>query len=275
MTHSTPFFLPEALAQVTKLAQEAGALCLEIQSRLGEVQYKSPKDIVTEADLASDALISSRLRNLFPDHGLRTEEAGITGAQDDRVWIVDPIDGTVNFSRGMPMWGISIALVERGEPLLAVCYLPRIDEMYTAIRGQGAFCNGKPIRVSTTTELSRAIVSNGDFNVGPIQDIPALNARNIRIFTAQATHLQRVKCVGSAVVEGAFTAAGRLDVYSMTMSYPWDIAGVALLVREAGGTVTMIDGSPLKIADGAQVLFSNSLLHQKYLDVVYPAKAGI
>jgi len=252
----------------TRLAREAGALCLDIQSRLGAVQFKAPKDIVTQADLAADKLISQGLLKAFPDHGLRTEEAGISGNQDGLLWIVDPIDGTVNFSRGMPMWGISIALVENGNPLVAVCYLPRLEEMYTAIRGEGALCNGKSIHVSTTTDLSRAVVSNGDFNVGPVANIPQLNANNIRIFTAQATHLQRVKCVGSAVVEGCFTAAGRLDVYSMTMSYPWDIAGVTLLVREAGGTVTAIDGKPLQIVDGAQVLFSNGILHNEYLQKV-------
>jgi myo-inositol-1(or 4)-monophosphatase len=266
--------LKMALSQIESLAREAGSLCLAIQQNLGKVQYKSPKDVVTEADLASDRLISDRLREWFPDHGLRTEETGEQGTASEFVWIVDPIDGTVNFSRGMPMWGISIALVHRNEPVLAVCYLPRIDEMFTAIQGEGAHCNGKRIQVSTTTDLSKAVVSNGDFNVGPVADIPELNARNIRIFTAQAKHLQRVKCVGSAVVEGAFTAAGRLDLYSMTMSYPWDIAGVTLLVREAGGTVTMIDGSPLRIEDGAQVLFSNGILHKPYLQAVNAGTAS-
>jgi len=257
-----------ALQTAMNLARQAGALCLEIQGHLGQVKFKSPKDIVTEADLASDKIISDGLRTSFPTHGLRTEETGTTGEQDGLLWIVDPIDGTVNFSRGMPMWGISIALVDHGEPLLAVCYLPRIDEMYTAIRGQGAFCNGKPIHVSETEDLDRAVVSNGDFNVGPIPGIPALNAENIRIFAAQAANMQRVKCVGSAVVEGCFTAAGRLDVYSMTMSYPWDIAGVALLVREAGGSVTHIDGSTLQIKDYAKMLFSNGKLHTKYLEAI-------
>jgi len=257
-----------ALETAIRLAREAGKLCLQIQGNLGEIHYKSPKDVVTAADMESDRMISAGLRAAFPSHGLRTEETGVTGSQEDLVWIVDPIDGTVNFSRGMPMWGISIALVEKGNPLVAVCYLPRVDELYTAIRGQGAFLNGKPIHVSATTELSRAVVSNGDFNVGPIPEISNLNARNIRIFSAQATHLQRVKCVGSAVVEGCFTAAGRLDVYSMTMSYPWDIAGVTLLVREAGGKVTAIDGKPLEIIDGAQVLFSNGILHDEYLQKV-------
>lgn len=250
------------------LCRKAGALCLEIQNDVGDIQYKSPKDVVTKADLASDQLISEGLRDVFPTHGIRTEETGISGKESEFLWIIDPIDGTVNFSRGMPMWGISIALLHKGEPLLAVCYLPRLDEMYTAIYGQGAFCNAKPIRVSHTSELSRAIVSNGDFNVGPVQDIPNLNTRNLRIFAEQAKHMQRVKCVGSAVVEGCFIAAGRLDVYSMTMSYPWDIAGITLLIREAGGIATMIDGKPLRIVDCAQVLFSNGILHQEYLEKI-------
>lgn len=263
-----PFFIQNAQNTAMELSRQAGALCLEIQGRLGQIQYKSPKDVVTQADLASDKLIADGLRKAFPDHSIRTEEAGVSGKQSDFAWIIDPIDGTVNFSRGMPMWGISIALVEKGRPLLAVCYLPRLDEMYCAIRGQGATCNGKPIRVSQTSDLARAVVSNGDFNVGPVEDIPNLNARNLRIFGAQAQHMQRVKCVGSAVVEGCFTAAGRLDVYSMTMSYPWDIAGITLLVTEAGGKATMIDGAPIQIVDCAQVLFSNGILHEEYLQKV-------
>jgi myo-inositol-1(or 4)-monophosphatase len=263
-----PFFIQSAQERAMQLAKQAGILCLGIQDKLGEIQYKSPKDVVTAADLASDKLISSGLQQTFPEHGIRTEETGFTERISDFLWIIDPIDGTVNFSRGMPMWGISIALLEKGEPLLAVCYLPRLDEMYTAIRGQGAFCNGKQIQVSSTSDLSRAIVSNGDFNVGPIEDIPNLNKRNLTIFAKQAQHMQRVKCVGSAVVEGCFTAAGRLDIYSMTMSYPWDIAGITLLIREAGGTATMIDGAPLQIVDCAQVLFSNGILHREYLQKV-------
>lgn len=262
------FSIQNAQNVAIALSKKAGALCLEIQGQLGEIQYKSPKDVVTKADLASDKLISDGLCLAFPDHSIRTEETGTSGKESDFVWIIDPIDGTVNFSRGMPMWGISIALLERGEPILAVCYLPRLGELFTAIRGEGAFCNGKPIQVSRTTELSRAIVSNGDFNVGPVEDIPNLNTRNLRIFAAQAQHMQRVKCVGSAVVEGCFIAAGRLDVYSMTMSYPWDIAGITLLIREAGGMATMIHGEPLQIVDCAQVLFSNGILHEEYLQKI-------
>lgn len=261
-------FVQIALETAIQLSRQAGSLCLEIQEKLGEIRYKSPKDVVTEADLASDKLITEGLRVAFPQHEIRTEEMGISGARGNFQWIIDPIDGTVNFSRGMPLWGISVALLERGEPLLAVCFLPRLDELYTAVRGQGAFCNGKAIHVSHTTDLGRAIVSNGDFNVGPIPGIPDLNERNLRIFAAQAQHMQRVKCVGSAVVEGCFTAAGRLDVYSMTMSYPWDIAGITLLVREAGGQATMIDGLPIQIVDCAQVLFSNGTLHREYLQKV-------
>lgn len=266
---SSQFELFQSVAM--ELALEAGKKCLEIQQNISHVHFKNPKDIVTDADLESDRIIREGLAKAFPSHGILTEETGRNAVDAEWVWIIDPIDGTVNFSRGMPMWGISIALVYQGVPQVAVCYLPRLDEMFTSMKGLGAFLNGKPIHVSRTPSLPLAVVSNGDFNVGPVGNIANLNAHNIRIFSIQAEQMQRVKCVGSAVVEGCFVAAGRLDVYSMTMSYPWDIAGVALLVQEAGGKVTHIDGTPLEIKDGAQVVFSNGILHQKYLEITQGA----
>lgn len=251
-----------------RLVRQAGQICLDMQKNLGDIGYKSPKDLVTKADLASDQYIVESLQKAFPFHRIRTEESGFLGPSDSEwQWILDPIDGTVNFSRGMPLWGISLALLYESKPVLAVCFLPRLQEMFTAVRGRGAFCNGQPIRVSSTNNLAQALVSNGDFNVGPVQGIPALNAWNIRLFTQQATHLQRVKSVGSAVVEGCFVACGRLDLYSMTISYPWDIAGVVLMVEEAGGKVTHIRGNPLRLQDEEPVLFSNGILHEPYLAV--------
>lgn len=245
------------------LAKEAGALCLEIQQDLGNVKYKSKKDVVTRADIASEKLIVDGLRKAFPTHSIRTEEAGIIEGSDSRYrWIIDPVDGTVNFSRGIPLWGISIALHFEGKPLVAVVNLPKLGELYTAVRGGGAFMNGKPVRVSSEDNPVHAIVSNGDFNVG---DVAKINAQNSKNFAAEAETFERVKCLGSAVIEGCFTAAGRIDCFVMTMSYPWDIAAIALLVEEAGGRSTRIDGSPMQFVDGEQVIFTNGILHDVFV----------
>ena len=247
------------LSVAETLAKQAGGLCLEIQNDLGEVHYKSKKDVVTRADIASEKLIVEGIRKAFPEHSIRTEEAGIIEGSDPRFrWIIDPVDGTVNFSRGIPLWGISIALHFEGKPLVAAINLPKLGELYTAARGLGAFMNGKAIHVSSESESVHAIVSNGDFNVG---DAEKINAQNSRNFAREAVAFERVKCLGSAVIEGCFTACGRIDCFVMTMSYPWDIAAIALMVEEAGGKATRIDGAPLQFVDAEQAIFSNGKLH--------------
>lgn len=257
----------EKFKQVAEeLAKKAGEICLQLQNNLGDVKYKTVKDVVTIADVTSEKLIVEGLRAAFPEHSIRTEEAGVIEGSDPRFrWIIDPVDGTVNFSRGIPLWGISIALHFEGKPLIAVVNLPKLGEMFTAIKGQGAYMNGKPIHVSGESNPTHAIVSNGDFNVGDAQKINAQNSRN---FAAEAVAFERVKCFGSAVIEGCFTACGRLDCFVMTMSYPWDIAAIALLVEEAGGKSTHIDGSEMQFVDAEQVAFSNGLLHDVLVKTV-------
>ena len=254
------------LSVAESLARRAGDLCLEIQQNLGDVHYKSKKDVVTRADIASEKLIVDTLRETFPTHSIRTEEAGVIEGTDPRYrWIIDPVDGTVNFSRGIPLWGISIALHFEGKPLVAAINLPKLGELYTASKGGGAFMNGKPIRVSRASDSIHAIVSNGDFNVG---DVAKINEQNSRNFAREAEAFERVKCLGSAVVEGCFTACGRIDCFVMTMSYPWDIAAIALMVEEAGGKSTRIDGQPLEFVDAEQAVFTNGLLHQNLVDIL-------
>ena len=251
--------IEDFLSVAESLAKQAGDLCLEIQQDLGNVHYKSQKDVVTRADIASEKLIVEGIRKAFPTHCIRTEEAGVIEGEDPRFrWIIDPVDGTVNFSRGIPLWGISVALHFEGKPLLAAINLPKLGELYTAARGHGAFMNGKPIHVSQESDSIHAIVSNGDFNVG---DASKINAQNSRNFAHEAEAFERVKCLGSAVIEGCFTACGRIDCFVMTMSYPWDIAAIALMVEEAGGKSTRIDGAPLEFVDAEQAIFSNGVLH--------------
>lgn len=258
--------LQKFLSVAETLSRKAGELCLELQSNLGNVKYKSVKDVVTIADVSSEKLIVDGLREAFPTHSIRTEEAGIIEGSDPRYrWIIDPVDGTVNFSRGIPLWGISIALHFEGKPLVAVVNLPKLGELFTAIKGRGTFMNGNPVHVSGESNPTHAIVSNGDFNVGDAAKINACNSRN---FAREAEAFERVKCLGSAVIEGCFTACGRIDCFVMTMSYPWDIAAIALLVEEAGGRSTHIDGTPMQFVDAEQVVFSNGLLHDVLVKTV-------
>ncbi|MCI5601243.1 MAG: inositol monophosphatase [Hallerella porci] len=257
------------LERAKVFAEEAGRKALEMQKHLESIRFKNPKDVVTSADLESERIIISHLQEEFPDHSIRTEEAGHVKDGSRYEWIIDPVDGTVNFSRGIPLWGVSIALVENTEngavPIVAAISLPGLGKIYTASKNGGAFVNGERIHVSETADLSKAIVSNGDFNVGNWEKI---NAQNLKNFQREAENCTRVKCYGSAVIEGTFTAQGSLDAFVMTMSYPWDIAGIALIVTEAGGKATEISGDPIRFVDGEQVLFSNGILHDQMVQIL-------
>jgi fructose-1,6-bisphosphatase/inositol monophosphatase family enzyme len=180
-------------------------------------------------------------------------------------WFVDPVDGTVNYSRGFPLWGVSVGL-RKGDAMIAgAIFLPALGEMYTVTLKGGAYLNGQRIHTSPVAKLADAIISHGDFNIGANEtERLEMNARNISSRARMAGAVQRIKCMGSAVLEGAFVAAGRMDAYCMLAMKPWDVAVAGLLVTEAGGQVSRLDGSPYSII-GPDVLFSNGLLHQDLL----------
>ncbi len=258
----------EIIEKMEPLVREAGLSALSLQQNLNGVTYKKTKDIVTEADLLSEKILVQGIQKLFPGHAIRTEEAGCLPAQNgntDFLWVIDPVDVTFNFSRGLPMWGVSAALFERGKLCVALCFLPGLREMYVAYAGGGAFLNGMQITVSQMKNMEQAVVSNGDFNVG---DVEKIHVQNLKNFSSEAKACMRVKCLGSAVAEGCFLASGRLDAFVMTMSYPWDIAGIALLIQEAGGCATTISGKPLSFQDGEEALFSNGILHDSFLKLL-------
>jgi myo-inositol-1(or 4)-monophosphatase len=256
--------MPESsvfLTAAVGAARAAGAVALARQGSLGPAQSKGAKDIVTEADFECDRLIRARLREQFPDHSLLTEEEGTLDQDSDYRWIVDPIDGTVNYAHGIPLWGVSVGLSHRGKMLCGALFLPATDELYTVVAGSGAFRNGAPLRVSAVTDPGSVIIYHADFNVG--DDVPTrarLNADNMLAETRLMEGALRVRCLGSAVIEGAYVASGRIDAYWMTTLKPWDVAVTTLLVTEAGGRVTDLRGRPWTLESG-DALFSNGVLH--------------
>lgn len=258
----------EYLGTAIRAAEEAGGIARSLQHALRDIRFKGEKDVVTEADLACDAAIRKHLSAAYPSHNLVTEEGAALERGSDFTWYVDPIDGTVNYSRGFPLWGVSIGL-RRGGAMVAGCiWLPALEEMFTVTLGGGAYLNGKRIQVSAVTDLHAAIISHGDFNIGDTQEQRyAYNERNLQSRGRAAAALQRVKCLGSAVVEGSFVAAGRMEAYCMLAMKPWDVAVGSLLVTEAGGQVTHLNGAPFNI-DGPDALFSNGTLHQELLQVL-------
>lgn len=230
--------MKEELAVAEALAREAGALLRDRQDRLeaGEVTSKSARrDLVSAADLASEALLVTGLREAFPGDGILAEEGGDDTGRRRRAWYVDPLDGTVNYVQGLPLYSVSIALVEAGDPVVAVVHAPALAGTWTAVRGGGAFRDGRRIRVSPTRDLADAVLATGfPYRRHVLLDD---NLENFGRFFHRVRGLRRL---GSAALDLAWTAEGRLDGFWELHLQPFDVAAGALLVREAGGVVDTI-----------------------------------
>ncbi len=254
--------LDRELSFAQTIAREAGALLVRAYGHV-EAREKGPSDLVTEADTASQRLIAARISEAFPDHTLQAEEEGMT-ADPSRPWkwIVDPLDGTINFAHGFPFWSVSIALEHLGRLVVGVVYDPLANSLFSAARGAGARKNGQPIGVSRAASLRSSLISAG---------LPSHFARDadrqVALFRAFSTETHSVRRTGSTALNLAYLAAGGFDLYYTNSVHPWDVAAGVLLVEEAGGTVTAIDGSPYRL-DQPTMVASNGLLHAEALDRV-------
>ncbi len=237
-------------------ARTGGDILLGYLGKLENIAEKTPGNLVTEADRASEAAILEILEAAFPEHKILAEESGMAGAQQSQfLWAVDPLDGTTNFAHRYPAFTVSIGLMIDGEPAVGAIYEPIRNELFSAARGLGAFCNGQPIHVSATSELSRSLLTTG-FGYDR-RDQPDTNYAEF----CQFTHLtQGVRRGGSAALDLAYVAAGRLDGYWERGLSPWDITAGVILVREAGGLVTAYDQSAFDLASG-RLLATNGHLH--------------
>lgn len=234
-------------------ARAAGAIAMASWGDAHDIREKGQRaDIVTEVDRASEDAILARLRAHYPDATYVTEESGLHAGASGERWIVDPIDGTTNFAHGYPLFCISIAYERNGELEAGVIFAPAVGELFTATRGGGAALNGRALRVSTIAEVGNALACTG-FQ-------PARVDRNLTHFRAMSNRAQAVRRDGSAALDLAYVACGRYDVFWEFDLHAWDVAAGTLLVREAGGTVTRIDGAPATL-DGASVLASNGRVH--------------
>ena len=232
--------------------------------RLSQVQEKGRSgDLVTEADKASEAVVLAVLRRHLADHAILAEESGASGDKNNPfLWAVDPLDGTTNYAHQFPLCAVSIGLLIEGLPSVGVVYNPILDELYQAAMGLGATCNRQPIHVSGTSTLDKSLLVTG-FAYDRRETIDTNYAE-----FCQFTHLtQGVRRGGSAAVDLAFVASGRLDGYWERGLSPWDLAAGVVLVREAGGQVTAYDGSPFDIYSG-RTLASNGPLHQPMIDTL-------
>lgn len=251
------------LALAISTARAAGALLRERQREILNVRHKGVVDLVTDADLASEALIAGNLATERPDDGLLAEEGSGAGREpvNDRRWIVDPLDGTTNYAHGYPLFAVSIALEIAGHVTVGVVYVPVLDEMFAAAAGGGAWLNGEPIAVSATDALIDAMLCTG-FAYDP--EVRDLNYPHWNAFVDRA---QAVRRDGAAALDLAYVACGRYDGYWEQELSAWDVAAGMLLVTEAGGTITDFSGGTLDV-HSPQVLSSNGLLHQAMQDVL-------
>ncbi len=242
-------------------ALSAGGLLLQRAGRPRQVRLKSAKDPVTEVDVAAERRIQEMLRRRFPRLGFLGEEGGARQGPDGR-WIVDPLDGTLAFVTGLPFYAVLIALEQRGALAASVAYFPGLGELFVAERGQGAWLNGRRIRVSGRRTLRECVIALWhDDTVWRDRALReriaalALRVRNVRIFGA-----------GYAL---AYVAAGRLDAYWEQSAHPWDLAAGALLVAEAGGRVTTGAGRPFDL-DDPTILASNGHIHRRLAAALRP-----
>ena len=245
-----------------EIAREAGALLRGFYERGVTTEYKGDVDVVTEADRASEALIKQRLAERLPEHGIYGEEGTRERLDGEYRWYVDPLDGTTNFSHGFPAFCVVLGLEKRsaslkadqdGEMMAGVIYDPLRDECFVAERGKGAWLNGKRISVSKTKTLQEALTATG------FPSHKRHRSPNVHFYQEITLRSHGVRRAGSAALDLAYVACGRLDGYWEFNLNPWDTSAGYLLVEEAGGTVTHFDGGTFTL-DSREVLATNGLI---------------
>ncbi len=247
-----------ACAVALEAALEAGQLLLGYLGRLdpARIGHKSAaRDLVTEADLASERCLVAHLRRAFPGHAIESEEAVRDAASSGPRWFLDPLDGTVNFVHSLPCFAISLGLVVDGEVEVAVVHAPRLAETFHALRGGGAYLGGERLRVSEASALADSILATGF----PYQRHGARSS-NLENFSTLLFEVRDLRRMGAAALDLAYVAAGRFDGFWELHLAPHDVAAGALLVREAGGIVTDLDGGEDWLRAG-HVVAAGSGLH--------------
>jgi myo-inositol-1(or 4)-monophosphatase len=244
-------------------ARAAGRLLRDELSGARRIEFKgSPTNLVTEMDQRAEREILTRLRASFPDDAILAEEGGAARGRSGRRWIVDPLDGTTNYAHGLPIFGVSIGLQAEGRVVLGVVYDPTRDELYVAERGRGATLNDAPIAVSGTSSLDASLLVTGfPYNIRETGDT------NLDEYAAFSVRARAVRRLGSAVLDLAYVASGRFDAYWELRLSAWDVAAGSLLVEEAGGRVTGIDGRPMNV-DAPTLVASNGKVHDAVLRVL-------
>lgn len=254
---------PRLLATASDAVLRAGELQMEQFGRDVHVRKKGTIDLVTDVDMAVERMFRELIASRFPDHQILAEELG--GAAEPPpgpCWVFDPVDGTTNFAHGLPIFCASVALEIAGRGEVAAVYDPTRKELFTAVRGGGAFLNGQPLRVSGAETLVDAMLVTGF-----PYDVHARVDEIVGLFADFIGQARAVRRLGSAALDLCYVAAGRMDGFWESDLKPWDIAGGALIIEEAGGRVTGLDGSPFT-SRGGGVCASNGHIQDAMLAVI-------
>ncbi|MBM3739411.1 MAG: inositol monophosphatase [Acidobacteria bacterium] len=242
------------------VAREAGAVLMNYFQRGVGFELKGAFDLVTEADKASEKLVVERLSSYFPSHSIAAEEGGGGEKPSEYRWYVDPLDGTTNFAHGFPMFNVTLALERSGQLIAGVIFDPLRDEMFAAERGSGSYCNNHRIRVSDAPRLEDSLLATG---------FPAFKRHlnlNVHFFHQVAMVTHGVRRGGSAALDLAYTACGRLDGFWEFGLKPWDQAAGILMVEEAGGRCSGMKGEPVDV-HGKHLFASNGGIHSQALEL--------
>ncbi len=245
-------------------ALEAGKFLKYSVGKVKSIERKMGQatNLVTEIDKQSEALIIKKIKQHFPAHDILAEESGSHNIKSEFRWVIDPLDGTTNFTHALPIFSVSIAVEHNGEIVAGAIYDPSSDEMFSAEKGSGAFLNGKRIRVSTSQTLIESLLVTGfPYNV---KENPNHAVEHFVNFLMEG---QGVRRLGSAALDLAYIAAGRLDGFWEVFLNPWDKAAGILLVQEAGGSVTDFRGKPASIYE-PNTLATNGTIHEHMLEIL-------
>ncbi|MFC1550134.1 inositol monophosphatase family protein [Candidatus Neomarinimicrobiota bacterium] len=223
------------------------------------VEYKSRTDLVTDTDRNAERIITSVICSKFPNHGILAEESGLTERDKGHLWVIDPLDGTTNFVHGYPSFGISIGLLENNKPIIGVVVELPANNIYTAIKNEGAYCNDQKLAVSQISNLDKSLLVTG-FGYQHGEKWQA----NIELFKQLTDKTQGVRRLGAAAIDLCHVAKGVVDGYWEFDLNPWDSAAGVLIVEEAGGKISGMNGDPHSIYD-KHILASNGLLHADIL----------
>lgn len=260
----------EAITVAIEAAYKAGEVILRHFGQPQEIHLKGPSDLTTQVDREAEEIIADTIQRAFPDHGFLGEEGYAACSEADNLWVIDPLDGTRNYSLGIPWFCVSIALAVKGRAVLGVIYDPVRRETFYAEAGKGAYLNGKEIHCAKKNNMERAIVAIGllpaHHKENPGWAVPML----IRLYPA----IEAIRMMGAAALNLAYVACGRVDISFHDRVNAWDILAGALLIEEAGGVATDFAGQPVTTASQSIIAASNAAFHTQVLQVAQEVLKG-